>query len=72
MAVRDAYKLAKTQVEPGSGFGAKAGRALRNLAGAAADTVGGRLSGRQHFGTFGGQMSDNLQAKTPPAPPKEK
>ena len=44
----------------------------RNLAGAARDTVGGRLSGRQHFGTFGGQMADNLEAKTPTAPPKEK
>ena len=26
MAVRDAYKLASTQVQPGSGFGAKAGQ----------------------------------------------
>lgn len=72
MAVRDAYKLASTQVAPGSGAGTWAGQIARNLAGAAGETVGGRLSGRQHFGTFGGQMSDNLQAKTPPAPPKEK
>lgn len=66
MAVSAAYKLASTQVAPGSGAGTWAGQIARNLAGAAKDTVGGRLSGRQHFGTFAGQMADNLEAKTPP------
>ena len=66
MAVRDAYKLASSQVASGSGFGAKTGQAARNLAVAAGETIGNRLSGEQHSGTFGGQTARNLKDKTPP------
>ena len=61
MAVKAAYQLASSQVAPGSGFGAKTGQAARNLAGAAVETVGNRLSGEPHHGTFGGQTARNLK-----------
>ncbi len=38
-------------------------RAAGNVASASFDAVGMRLSGRMHYGTFGGQMTEALKEK---------
>jgi len=65
MAGGSAYSLASSQSGVGGlrGFPGNMARAAGNLASAAYSTVGDRLSGRAHFGTFGGQMARSMDEK---------
>ena len=61
-------KLASEQMQDAQASGSwfKPGRGLRmagNVALAAADTLGARLSGRMHYGTWGGQMAQSLKER---------
>jgi len=61
-------KLASEQMQDAQASGSwfKPGRGLRmagNVALAAADTLGARLSGRMHHGTWGGQMAQSLKER---------
>ncbi|MBI4723826.1 MAG: P-type conjugative transfer protein TrbL [Rhodomicrobium sp.] len=67
MAAYRSSKLASEQMQDAKASGGGGpGRALRmagNLIQAGLDTIGGRLSGRVKFGTFGGQMADALKER---------
>jgi type IV secretion system protein TrbL len=68
MAVRSANRLASEQLSDselrGTGGPGRLLRAGGNLIQAGFDTLGARLSGRAHFGTYPGQMSEILNEKT--------
>ncbi|MFZ0569066.1 MAG: P-type conjugative transfer protein TrbL [Rhodomicrobium sp.] len=65
---RRSAQLASEQMQDAQATGSwwKPGRFIRaagNIANASFDAVGMRLSGRMHYGTFGGQMTEALKEK---------
>ncbi len=67
LAVRESSRLASEQIAESNAEGRSGpGRILRmmgNLWMAGADTIGARLSGRVHFGTFPAQMAGSMKEK---------
>ena len=64
MAVSQAAKLHKAQVDSGQSTSSWVGGVAKNLASAAKEDVGGRLSGANRaFGTMGGRMAASMKAK---------
>ena len=67
LAIRESSRLASEQIAESNAAGRSGpGRILRmmgNLWTAGADTIGARLSGRVHFGTFPAQMAGSMKEK---------
>ena len=67
LAIRESSRLASEQIAESNAEGRSGpGRLLRmmgNLWTAGADTIGARLSGRVHFGTFPAQMAGSMKEK---------
>ena len=67
LAIHESSRLASEQIAESNAAGRSGpGRILRvmgNLWTAGADTIGARLSGRVHFGTFPAQMAGSMKEK---------